>query len=590
MDQPATAIRHRETPGPRPRRASLIWLIGALLLAYSTAIAVTGGIDVTLAGVRIRSRTWQRPAMLAIACLATVAIADRRRAAVLTRRAVQGAARVWAGAIGAVSPRVVAATAALATLCVGLTFSTYAAGGADSSGYLNQARLFSHGRSVDDSRLPGSWPDGIDKLAPLGFRPTPDRQHLAPTYPPGYPLLMAPAFLIHERVPHLVVPLCGALTVWLTFALGRKLRQPAAGAAAALLVSVSPTFLYQLVQPMSDVPATAAWLLALYLARAETMGSAVGAGLAASVAILIRPNLMPLALLVWSTCLLGERGGNRWWRAAASAIATLPLAVILGVIQSTRYGSPLASGYGSAADLFGLENVWPNLDRYPRWMIETHTPLILLFLVAPLWLAMRRPQFRSFLFLLWCFAVAVVLAYLPYVYFQSWEWTYTRFLLPGLPIMWLLNTVLALDLMQRVRPSLAVYVLPPALVGVLAFSLSVANARYAFELRDGEQKYLLAADYVREHLPANAVIFSMQHSGSLWFYTQRPIVRWDNLDPRRLDAALGWLSGNGYTPVIIGDREEIDRIRERFGPSATRAFDRARLAAQYGDAAIYTFE
>ena len=101
MDQPATAIRHRETPGPRPRRASLIWLIGALLLAYSTAIAVTGGIDVTLAGVRIRSRTWQRPAMLAIACLATVAIADRRRAAVLTRRAVQGAARVWAGAIGA---------------------------------------------------------------------------------------------------------------------------------------------------------------------------------------------------------------------------------------------------------------------------------------------------------------------------------------------------------------------------------------------------------------------------------------------------------------------------------------------------------
>ena len=35
-----------------------------------------------------------------------------------------------------------------------------------------------------------------------------------------------------------------------------------------------------------------------------------------------------------------------------------------------------------------------------------------------------------------------------------------------------------------------------------------------------------------EHLPANAIIFSMQHSGSLWFYAQRPILRWDNVDPR----------------------------------------------------------
>ena len=172
----------------------------------------------------------------------------------------------------------------------------------------------------------------------------------------------------------------------------------------------------------------------------------------------------------------------------------------------------------------------------------------------------------AFLCLLWAFAVAVVLAYLPYVYFQSWEWTYTRFLLPGLPIMWLLTygPGARVDAARATRPG-RLCGRRPRWSCVLAFSLSVANARYAFELRDGEQKYLLAADYVREHLPANAVIFSMQHSGSLWFYTRRPIVRWDNVDPRRLDAALGWLSGQwlctGHHRRPRGDRPDQRTLR-----------------------------
>ena len=254
----------------------------------------------------------------------------------------------------------------------GLSFCTYAAGGADSSGYLNQARLFSHGRSVDDSRLPGSWPDGIDKLAPLGFRPTPDRRHLAPIYPPGYPLLMAPAFLIHERAPlpgraalrraHGVVDVCAGPQA--ARAGGRR-RGRAAGRRPV------PTFLYQLVQPMSDVPATAAWLLALYLARAETMRRAVGAGLATSVAILIRPNLMPLALLVWVHVRARRRRRRPLATGGRVSDRDPSLAVILGVIQSTRYGSPLASGYGSVAICSDWRTSGPNLDRYPRWMIET---------------------------------------------------------------------------------------------------------------------------------------------------------------------------------------------------------------------------
>jgi hypothetical protein len=223
-------------------------------------------------------------------------------------------------------------------------------------------------------------------------------------------------------------------------------------------------------------------------------------------------------------------------------------------------------------------------------MIETHTPLIVLFLAAPLWLARRRRPSRGFQLLLWMFAVAVVLAYLPYVYFQSWEWTYTRFLLPALPVMWLLITMGAFDLVQRLRPPVAGLIVVPVLLSVLVYSLSVAKERFVFELKDAERKYLLAGDFVRQHLPANAVVISMQHSGSLWFYTPRPIVRWDNVDRRRFEHVIAWLTTNGYAPVIVGDREEIDQVRQRFGSTATRVIERARLAAQFGDAAIYTFE
>jgi hypothetical protein len=157
-------------------------------------------------------------------------------------------------------------------------------------------------------------------------------------------------------------------------------------------------------------------------------------------------------------------------------------------------------------------------------------------------------------------------------------------------MIWLLITAPAIDLLQRPRREVAFLVLPLVLVCVEVFSLTVAAKRFAFELRDAERKYPLVSDHLRERLPANAVILSMQHSGSIWYYTDRPIVRWDNVDPRRLGAVLDWLAANGYAPAIVGDREEIERFKERFGPEGTRALERAKLMAQYGDAVIYTFD
>ena len=60
----------------------------------------------------------------------------------------------------------------------------------------------------------------------------------------------------------LVVPLFGALLIWGTYLAGSRFGARV-GVASAGLAACSPVFLYQLVQPMSDVPAAACWMLAV---------------------------------------------------------------------------------------------------------------------------------------------------------------------------------------------------------------------------------------------------------------------------------------------------------------------------------------
>src|SRR5687767_932106 len=162
------------------------------------------------------------------------------------------------------------------------------------------------------------------------------------------------------------------------------------GACAAFLVACSPIFLYQAVQPMSDVPAAALWLAALVALRPRSAGAAGGAprreyvaGFCASAAVLMRPNLvlvvLPLFALLPVAGRLPKLGS--WLR---FGVASLPAAIAMAMLNGARYGSPLASGYGDTEVLFSFAHVAPNLSRYPRWLLETQTPLVVLGTIAPL--------------------------------------------------------------------------------------------------------------------------------------------------------------------------------------------------------------
>jgi len=560
------------------RRASAFLLLAFMTALFAVFVALTGGIDTRIAGVAVRSRSWERPAAVALVLLGLGLFFVRHLfVAVAARlfRALPALIILW-GTVAA------------------FAFGTYAAGGADSFGYISQAELLAHGRLTDTMPLHPAfdWPDIGVTLTPLAFTRGPHPGVLVPVYPPGLPLLMAPLTWIHPSAVFLVVPLCAIFTLWCCLRLGRELDDEQAGTLGALLLSVSPTFLMQAMQPMSDVPVTAAWLTALLLSRRPSPGSAAFAGLVASLAIMIRPNLAPLALFVILACATASRQGSRGRTARhmlVCALCMLPGIIALGYIQNARYGSPLGSGYGSFHDLFGLSNIGPNLSRYPRWLTMAHSPLLWLWLLAPLWFRQTAARARAFGWIGYGFAAAVIAAYLPYVYFRPDEWSYTRFLLPALPFMLVFAAGVILSAARRWSPSLPLGAAATVIVAIAIWSLYSASSMGVFRVWEGERKYPRVGVFVRDRLPKTALVLAAQHSGSLRYYSHRPTLRWDLLERSSLDRALTSMRNAGYDPFLVVDEGEDRAFLERFSGTGQRAVGTLTPLATIGNTTVYAF-
>src|SRR5205085_8957868 len=169
---------------------------------------------------------------------------------------------------------------------------------------------------------------------------------------------------------------------------------------------------------MSDVPVTAWWLLAIWLVARRDHTRALLSGLAASAAIITRPNLVLLVvpLGIW---VLVRADGNRMSRLLWLALGAVPGCLVVARINSILYGSPLSSGYGSITAIYSVRYVWMNLARYPRWLVETETPLICVGLAAP-WIfrcASRDTRRVAWLFL--ALSALLFACYLFYVRFDS---------------------------------------------------------------------------------------------------------------------------------------------------------------------------
>jgi len=448
----------------------------------------------------------------------------------------------------------------VATCYAAIHWGSTVGGGADSYGYVSQAGLWLQGRlSIQQDIVRASpWPLAAETWAPLGYRPDPrEADRIVPLYPPGLPIAMA----MSQRIggycaAFLVVPICGFLTVLLTYALGRRwVAGSAVALAAAALVATSPIFLYQLMNPMTDVPVTAMWTLAVFLA---VRGEPLASGLAAGAAILIRPNVAPVALAI-AAWLIATRG--RVWR---FAIGVAPAVVAVAAVNRVLYGSPWTSGYGTAGDLYAIAHWRRNLSQFAGWIADTQTPIVVvaaLYFAIP-WIVrdVRIPRPRL---LAGGFIAATLASYLFYFPFDAW-W-YLRFLLPMWPIFMLLLAAAIDAIVCRFVPRAALAVFAIVVLALAVNGLRVARNRYAFDVGRAERRYVDVARFIIGHTDPEAVILSAQHSGTLRLYAGRLTLRYDQLDAAWLDRVVEYLRANGRRPYFVLEGAEISAFTDRFG-------------------------
>ena len=470
---------------------------------------------------------------------------------------------------------------ALAIGVIGIWKGSFVAGDSDAFGYVSEANLIAHGTlSIEQQfvrTLP--WPFADWSFAPAGYRPATVRGFIVPTYPAGVPLVMA-LFqrLAGPNAVFYVVPLLGALCVWMTSVLGTSVHSRLTGTLAAVLMATSPSFLVELMAPASDVAATAWWTSTLALAVRDSPLAALGAGLAASLAILTRPNLVPLAAIVGLFFVWRVRRGDqdrrrRIVQLALFVVAAVPGCLAVAAINNHLYGSPWSSGYESLDALYAIVNVGPNLDRYPRWLMQTQTPFLCLALAAPVFIRSNAPLREApplaprHVALLLSFAAAVFLSYVFYRPFGRDEWTYLRFLLPAYPALLTLAVAVTIEVSRRViaRDGAATVAAVIVCLAVAGWQAREAVGRGALTARTVERRYVDVGRYIEAMLPLNSVFIARLHAGSIRYYSGRLTLYYEWLERRWLDDAVKELRARGYHPFIVLEEDEETPFRERFG-------------------------
>jgi hypothetical protein len=548
--------------GLDPVMRRILLALFAFLVVWAALVAATGGIQWRIAGVVFRSRDYERVLLIAIVFLLAQAVLFRRqfeRDVDRLAAAARGAAP-WLGGL-----------VALVAAIHAVHYGGFTAGGSDSYGYVSEAYGWATGHLPRPYDLPLSlpFPSGDEMQMPLGYRAGQAPHTMVPTYAPGLPLIMAAGILTAGAIgPYLVVPVCAALFVWFTFCLGRRAGGPLTGLIAAIIAATSPIVLFQSLWPMTDVPAGALWTGAIVAALGHSRRRSVLAGVAAALGLLVRPNLPLLALVPLAWIFFGARGRERLVRATLFSLPLVPAVAGLAALNVVWYGSPLASGYGRASDIYALESVWPNVQRYSAWLWQSQSPGILLAALSAVVLV-RSWAGRSAVAMAWVLFAATLASYIAYFPFDAW-W-YLRFLLPGLGAVYVLMAV-GLTVLARLVPRPWGHLAAAALLLLIVrYTIGFAHDKLVFgPLQKSEHRYADIAYFIGRALPENAVALTMQHSGNVRLFGGRMTLRYDFIDPPWAGRVVPELERQGLHPYLVIDNWEVSDVQKHFGLPADR--------------------
>ena len=158
---------------------------------------------------------------------------------------------------------------------------------------------------------------------------------------------------------------------------------------------------------------------------------------------------------------------------------------------------------------------------------------------------------------------AVTAEYLLYLVFDADDWSCLRFFIPAAPFLAVAVAGMAAWAADHTPSVIKLAVA----VGVIVLGISgfrTARDRFAFELWHGDRRYIAAASLIQTIAPPNSAVFSMQHSGSLRYYSGRMPIRYDMLDSEWADRAVAWLNAAGVHSFAVLDEWELDEFRKHF--------------------------
>ena len=405
------------------------------------------------------------------------------------------------------------------------------AGGSDSSGYMNHARLLASGHIHVPPRTVAGLPQADAPYflyVPLGFKPAWNGDGLVPTYPTGFALFVLALKPIagwrHAGDLTIILNSLGGLVA--TYALGRMVGLGRKWSVlGAFVVAMSPLYLWSSLQAMSDVPSLAWTTVAVVAAlkSRERAPWALAAGAAIAIDVLLRPSNLLAFLPVAIALGLSPR---RW---ILLIMGGLPGAIFYAVHSSSAYGSYFSTGYGDSSSEFSGGFVPATLRHYARWMPGLFTPLVALVCGLP-WLRREKVCTR---WLLGTWILAFVTFYSVYKYTHE-TWWYLRFLLPAAPALVVGSLLVLRSLLSRAQPRFD----PGRSASAFAAALAIVAALSWWSIRDlpalsigrSELRYGYVADWMLENVPSDAVCLTMQASGALFYYTPFTFIRWDSLD------------------------------------------------------------
>jgi hypothetical protein len=397
------------------------------------------------------------------------------------------------------------------------------AGGSDSSGYMNNARLLEQRQlRIERREIEGLSSEALPSFAyvPLGFIPV-GTNEMVPTYSMGLPVLILGMSHVTgwDRAADATQWLHAMLSLVILYCLSRAtgLSHPLAWL-GTLLLGLSSVFIHMALQSMSDVPALtwcSAAVLAAWLSRRDSRW-AVAAGFAFSISVLIRPTNL---LMILPLAVVFGLGWRSWLGFVAGGI---PGAIFLAAINLQLYGKVLTTGYGDVGPMFRLEYILPTALAYAKWLPVMLTPAVILVGTIP-WMLYRRADRGLVTLSIW--ATLIPCFYATYAVTHE-NWGSIRFLLPSFSAIIVLMLLAMCHIFSvfsaRLRWTFGVLFMLFAL-GWNASWLS----HFGIPPKIGDEVYAEATAWANENLPENSVILTMQTSGALLYYTQFKFLRYD---------------------------------------------------------------